>query len=96
MTVTRTLADGKEYTFSVIGIGHFKRHHVAVGAAKDAWEIIAANLLMIEASLKKAHPDLTFEQIEMDLITNVNSSDAMLAVQEACGIKAGEASPVAS
>ena len=90
------LADGKEYTFSEVGIGFYRRRAMAFkSAGEDAWARVDANLDLILESLKTYHPDLTREILADKLITLANSSAAIEAVDKACGIYKGEVSPAA-
>lgn len=91
--VKRTLKDGNEYTFSDVPIGFFRRFNAAAQAA-DAGAVQDTGLDIITRSLRDAHPDLTRQMVEDELVSYVNYPEALNAALEASG--AGEIRPAAN
>lgn len=89
-----TLEDGQEYTFSAVPIGYWKQYDELVSTGEPA-KMLEADLSVTMASIKRAHPDMTREKLEFELLTHANMDEVREAIKKATGIKTGEANPVA-
>lgn len=90
--VKLTLKDGKEYTFSDVEIGYFRRFRAAAFKA-DAAAIESIGLEIIARSLEQLHPEVTIDLVENKLITPITFDDVLQAAMRASGT--GEMKPAA-
>ena len=88
-----TLEDDKEYAFNAVPVGTLRKYGEML--QEGPTKIPEANAMLMLASLKKAHPEVTREDLEFTLITLENTQAVEAAIQKASGVKPGEAGPVA-
>lgn len=95
MRINLALEDGKEYAFNAVPIGYWRKHDELMVSTEPNSKTEAIVMLAL-ASLKKSHPEVTQDELEMSLLTPENFTAVYNTTREASGMKQGEIQPATS